>query len=100
MPSDGCPTPNPAVSQERVRVGHRVMGFNWRQSNAWLLLRSFYGSDLTQAELVAIASVLAARANIRLDRDARRRKAVMVKWFDENWASVCPLLHAVALNRA
>jgi hypothetical protein len=29
-----------------------------------------------------MAQVLAAQANVKLDRDAKRRKAVLIKWID------------------
>jgi hypothetical protein len=57
-----------------------------------------FGPDLKQEELVSIAELIAKRLDIRLDRDARRRKIVMVKWFDENWTAVEPLLSAIVLE--
>jgi hypothetical protein len=57
-----------------------------------------YGPRLSQDELVSIADLVARKANLRLDRDARRRKPVMLKWFDENWQIIQPLLSDIVLE--
>jgi hypothetical protein len=57
-----------------------------------------YGSRLVHEELVSIAVLVADRLNITVDIDARRRKVVMFKWFEENWASIEPLLHDIVLD--
>jgi hypothetical protein len=53
---------------------------------------------LKQEELVSIAELVAQRLRIKLDRDARRRKTVMIKWFDENWQFILPILRFVVLD--
>jgi hypothetical protein len=58
-----------------------------------------YGPCLLQEELVSIAELVSQHLEIPLDRDARRRKAVMVKWFQENWEVIEPLLRLVMLDR-
>jgi hypothetical protein len=45
-----------------------------------------------------IAGLVAKKLDIRLDRDARRRKIVMIKWFEENWSAVEPLLSNIVLE--
>jgi hypothetical protein len=62
-----------------------MRGFDWANSNAWLLLTGQFGEKIKQEELVSIAQVVAARGNIPFDRDARRRKGVIIKWFQDNW---------------
>jgi hypothetical protein len=54
---------------------------------------------LKQEELVSIAELVAQRLRIKLDRDARRRKTVMIKWFDENWLFILPVLRFVVLDK-
>jgi hypothetical protein len=49
---------------------------------------------------VSIADLVAKKLDIRLDRDARRRKAVMIKWFNENWEVIEPLLRHIVLEDA
>jgi hypothetical protein len=42
--------------------------------------------------------LMAEHLNLRVDRDARRRKIVMLKWFEENWLKVEPLLAHIVLE--
>jgi hypothetical protein len=85
-------------SEELERIEKRVGGFRWKASPAWRCLSLVFGPRLRQDELVSIAELVADRLHIRLDRDARRRKIVMVKWFEENWARVEPLLAQIVLE--
>jgi hypothetical protein len=86
------------ISEERERVQKRVDGFNWKRSTAWKRLTSSYGPNLKHEELLSIGDLVAKKLDIRLDRDARRRKIVMIKWFEENWAAVEPLLSKIILE--
>jgi hypothetical protein len=87
-----------SISEERERVQRRVEGFNWRKSRAWTQLTCLYGPKLNQEELVSIADLVAGRLQIKLDRDARRRKTVIIKWFEENWNLIQPLLSTIVLD--
>jgi hypothetical protein len=75
-----------------------VDGFNWQRSTPWNQLIALYGPRLSQEELVSIARLIAKKLDIKLDRDARRRKPVMIKWFEENWESIEPLLGNIILE--
>jgi hypothetical protein len=88
------------IANEHLRVQSRVEGFDWRLSHAWRYLAFVYGEKVTQGELVSIADLLARSIGIRLDRDARRRKVVMIKWFEEHWAIILPFLRVVALVKS
>jgi hypothetical protein len=87
-----------ALSEERERVQRRIEGFDWQKSPAWLHLCCMYGPKLKQDELVSIADVLAKKLEIKLDRDARRRKVVMIKWFEENWIRIWQILPFIVLD--
>lgn len=86
------------VTEEKKRVQKRIEGFEWRESTVWRTLTAKFGSKLTHEELVSIAELVAMRAHLRLDRDARRRKVVILKWFEENWHFVQPLLPMIVLG--
>jgi hypothetical protein len=57
-----------------------------------------YGPKLNREELVSIADLVARKLQITFDRDARRRKIVTIKWFEENWAQIEPLLSEIELD--
>jgi hypothetical protein len=85
-------------NKEKVRILGRLKDFNARDCSVWREITSRFGRNVKQPELLSIAAVLAAHANIRLDRDAKRRKTVLVKWFDENWPALQPYLDFVVLE--
>jgi hypothetical protein len=87
-------------SQEMRRVRERTQGFCWKGSTVWRQLTDRYGPRLCLDELKSIAAIVAERVPIRLDRDARRRKTVIVKWFQENWMLIEPLLPSIILEPA
>lgn len=83
---------------ERERVKKRIRGFDWRRSQAWHTLINKFGPKLNHDELTSIADLIAGQTNIKLDRDARRRKIVLVKWFEEHWTIIQPLINIVVLS--
>jgi hypothetical protein len=85
---------------EKQRIASRLDGFSPKDTPAWREITRRFGANIKQPELVSIASVLAQSTNIKLDRDAKRRKAVLIKWFEENWTTVAPFLDHVVLEHA
>ena len=85
-------------TDEMERVKRRIEGFNYKTSRAWKMLTYKYGSKLAHEELMSIAELLATRTNVILDRDAKRRKAVLVKWFEENWDIIQGYLNYIVLE--
>jgi hypothetical protein len=94
-------TTTPAESnKEKERIAERLGGFNSKDNVVWKEITHRFGSNLKQPELLSIAHVLASHAGLKLDRDAKRRKSVLVKWFDEHWSQLCPYLDYVVLEDA
>jgi hypothetical protein len=88
----------PDHSRERARIANRLHGRTPKQSRAWQEITRRFGPNVKHPELLGIAMVISENANVRLDRDAKRRKAVLIKWFDENWADVSPYLDYIVLE--
>ena len=88
----------PATTKEKERIASRLSGFNPKDNMVWHEITQRFGASIKQPELLSIATVLAQNANIKLDRDAKRRKSVLVKWFEENWAVIKPFLDYVVLE--
>jgi hypothetical protein len=86
------------TNKEKERIASRLSGFNAKDNGVWKVITQRFGSSIKQPELLSMAQVLAAHASIRLDRDAKRRKSVLVKWFQENWAAIEPYLPYVVLE--
>ena len=90
--------PEAAGTKEKERIAERLAGFNPKDNSVWHEITQRFGASIKQPELLSIANVLAQNANIKLDRDAKRRKSVLIKWFEENWASIRPFLDYVVLE--
>ena len=80
---------------ERRRVDKRLKGFVVKDSRAWKEICSHYGPNLNQIELLSIAEVMGHLLHIRVDREAKRRKEVLIKWFDENIDAIVPMMDRV-----
>lgn len=87
-------------NKEKERIADRLNGFNPKDNIAWREITNRFGNNIKQPELLSIAQVLASSANIKLDRDAKRRKTVLIKWFLENWSAIQPFLDFVVLEDA
>lgn len=87
-------------NKEKERITNRLNGFNPKDNSAWREITNRFGNNIKQPELLSIATVLASNANIKLDRDAKRRKCVLIKWFEENWKAILPYLDYVVLEDA
>jgi hypothetical protein len=88
------------AEEEKERVRRRVGAFDWKESKVWHGLTAHFGPKLNHEELISIAELIASHAKVKLDRDAKRRKIVLLKWFEENWLVVQPLLRVIVLDDA
>jgi hypothetical protein len=73
-------------------------GFDWEGSAAWGYLVRTFGPKVKHNELLSIAVLISRKTPIKVDRDAKRRKVAMIKWFDEHWDDVYPLLKLIVLE--
>ena len=87
------------LRREKQRLDERMRGFTVDDSVSWRgLCYHFQTPKLNHTELISIATLVAQVANIKLDRDAKRRKSVLLKWFEENWSAIYPNLGYIALE--
>jgi hypothetical protein len=91
-------TAQPDENVEKQRIAGRLQGFNPKDNPVWTAITQKFGPNIKQPELLSIATVLATNTNTRLDRDAKRRKSVLLKWFEENWAAIAPFIDFVVLE--
>lgn len=96
--TDGLAGPSQESNTERRRIESRLNGFNPKDNRAWKAITEQFGVQIKQPELLSIATLVAENANIKLDRDAKRRKTVLIKWFDEHWDVIQKFIHFVVLE--
>jgi hypothetical protein len=85
---------------ERSKIDQRIANFAYEKSGAWSEIKRRHWDQLTQAELLSVAQLLGWKLGIALDREAKRRKRVLVKWFDENLRELRPYIDAIHLDFA
>jgi len=89
-----------SADNERQRVEKRLNGFEVRGCRAWNAIVDSFGPSLSQNELLSIAQIISYHASLKLDREAKRRKEVLIKWFDENFATIQPYFQKIVLRDA
>lgn len=82
---------------ERKRVNSRLNGFSLKDSFAWQEICKRFGPNLNQSELLSLAEIIGQEAGIKVDREAKRRKEVLIKWYEENLEVVLKMLPYVKL---
>ena len=75
--------------------------FDYKSCNAFkVITENYFYPTIRQTELVSIATMLAGAANLKVDRDAKRRKDLLFKWFEDHWDDVkVHLPRLVAFNK-
>ena len=86
------------VYREQQRLKTRLGNFKYHESPVWKSLYQRYGPHLGHNELTSIAELICETEDLRLDRDAKRRKVVLVKWFEEHWDVIERRLDFIALE--
>lgn len=88
------------ITGEKIRIALRLSGFDPKNSFVANEISRRFGPNIKQAELFNIAQCIADFAKITVDRDAKRKKSVLLKWFEEHWQKVSPYLDYVVLEEA
>ncbi|KAK8889745.1 hypothetical protein M9Y10_034499 [Tritrichomonas musculus] len=86
------------TESERNKLTDRMSNFDFANSPAWMMIKKKGWDNLNHKELLSIASVIANKCNITLDREAKRRKPILVKWFDENLSAILPAVDFIQLE--
>ena len=74
--------------KDRFLTHQRLLGFDSTHCQARVVLHEIFGDSLTGAKMLTLAEICCFKLNLYLDREARRRKCVLLKWFEENLAVI------------
>lgn len=61
-------------------------------------LEKIFGQKLKQKQLQEIGKILAEKIGLKLDRDTKRSKPQLLKWFSVNWETLHPRIYDFKLN--
>ena len=73
-------------------VQEKMADFDPTNCEAWAKLTSRFGPKISQEELLSLAEVVSHQLNIELYREYKRRKNMLIKWFDEHCDQVWPYI--------
>lgn len=59
------------------------------------MIRAYFPGGIGKHELIMIALLISDHIGIQLDRDARRRRNVLLAWYWEHWSEIFPYLKYV-----
>ena len=90
--------PKRQTQTERQKIEQRLNGFDGKNSDAWSEICDAFGPNLSQNELLSIAQVTSFHTKLHLGREAKRRKEVLIKWFQENLVTIRPFLNRLILE--
>jgi hypothetical protein len=77
---------------ERKALESRTSGFQFKETDAYKQLQRRGFDNLKFSQLRAMATVMASHCNLEIDRQARRRKNICLKWLYEHWDVLEPEL--------
>ncbi|KAK8842273.1 hypothetical protein M9Y10_026507 [Tritrichomonas musculus] len=88
-------------NEELLFVNDQLKFFKPSSSAAWKLLEFHFGPKITQEELLSLAMVVSTYTGISLYREYKRRKGMLIKWFDDNLTQIWPFIlqHIVVTGR-
>lgn len=87
------PTNLSAKDIERYRVIRRLGKFDYKKCSTYKKLMEIFGAKRSKQELLSLAICLCVKIpSLKLDREAKRRKSVLIKWFHDNFDIIEPQL--------
>ena len=70
---------------DKKRILERLGSFKWKESIEWKEICKIYGKEPSKNQLLQWAHKISQNNSLNIDRDSKRRKSVLIKWFHENW---------------
>ena len=89
------------TQSERIKITEKTKDFNWKGTPAAEYFQAKGWNNLQKIELGGIIEIVVRGISqtrpIKIDREVRRRKSVMLAWFDRNFDEIKPYLDQVNL---
>lgn len=89
---------NKPQSDDKAKVRQILSDFDPNKSEAWKTITDLFGHNIKQPPLLEIARIVAEHVGIAVTRQARRRKSVLIKWYDDNWSYIKPYINYFDVN--
>ena len=79
-------------AHEKFVVETKLKNFDLASSRAWAKLTARFGPKITQEELLSLAQICSIHTQIDLHREFKRRKKMLIIWFEEHFETVWPFI--------
>jgi hypothetical protein len=84
--------------QEREIIRDRTTNFDMENSRPWRYLTNRGWNGISLDELIGLAKLMAHHTRVPIDREAKRRKPVLVKWMEDNWDALLPVADRLSID--
>jgi hypothetical protein len=89
---------NPPKGIDTQRIAALLSTFDFKHCEARRELIHQFSTGISHKELCSVAAVLSEHFQIqKVSRDACRSYPMLIKWFQDNWAEIKPLLPLVTI---
>lgn len=86
------------MGKEARKVQTILDGFQAYNCDAWKQITQQFSSGVRHNELVSVANILIANYELpALTRYCHRSFAVLIKWFQDNWDRIDPVIRNIRL---
>lgn len=80
------------LQYEKALLKEKLGGFDPKSSIAWTKLTDRYGPKISLDEMLSLAQAVSSVLNVPLTREYKRRKDMLIKWFDEHFDVIWPFI--------
>lgn len=74
----------------------RLSGWDYKKSKSWDVIKSRFGKCLDQTNIYCMLQICADKAGLKIDREAKREKQILIKWFEENFDHVIQFFNNIS----
>ena len=85
-------TTNDQLQIEKLLIMNRMKDFDPNKGRVNDMFMNMFGYVPTREQLLSLARVVSIYLHLQLDREAFRRKEVLIKWYDEHYETVFPFI--------
>jgi hypothetical protein len=85
--------------KESRHIAQMLKGFDYTTCEAWSGLTQHFSSGIRHRELISIAFLITEWFHVpKIPRDARRSYPMLVKWFQDHWTTIQPMLPLISIR--
>lgn len=84
-------------TSDTQKIQKYLSGFDPKNAKIMKVIITKFGTGISHNELISISNIIAENTEIKMDRLIKRHKGVLIKWLDDNYDVVCPIIEKMEL---